>query len=166
MLVGVLILPLLLRYVPENRNRVALVFYVMAVLVITLGVRSFDNDSQVVLNPFRAYRIVIRAAVDGFKLGGLPMMRRCIGWYRKVIEDIGLNMLLFVPLGYLLPRVIKMDLGKMVLAGFILSLTIETTQLITHLGWFDTSDLLHNSLGTVIGFRYYKFLEKRKCSQS
>lgn len=117
----VLILPFLLRHIPESKeavNKAVLVAYIIAVLIITLGVRSFDNDSQVVLNPFRAYGIVIRAAVDGFKRGGLPMMWKYIGWYRKVIENIGLNVLLFVPLGYLLPRVMDMNWWKILLAVF------------------------------------------------
>ncbi len=45
---------------------------------------------------------------------------------------------------------------KVILLGLGSSLAIETTQLITHLGWFDTSDLMHNTLGTVLGYGLYK----------
>lgn len=45
---------------------------------------------------------------------------------------------------------------KVILLGLGSSLAIETTQLIMHLGWFDTSDLMHNTLGTVLGYGLYK----------
>ena len=48
------------------------------------------------------------------------------------------------------------------LCGFVLSLLIELTQLVTHLGMFDLDDLMNNSLGAFLGrlcftppFAYY-----------
>ena len=71
---------------------------------------------------------------------------------------MGLNVLLFVALGYLVPGVTALidRWWKVLLLGFAASLAIEATQLITHLGWFDTSDLLHNTLGALIGYGLYK----------
>ena len=68
-----------------------------------------------------------------------------------------LNVLLFMPLGYLIPlSYSKINRWwKVLLLGFTFSLLIETVQLITRLGWFDTSDLLHNTLGAVMGYWIY-----------
>ena len=181
-LVGVLVFPLLLATITGNRrnektesrraeneegkraiDKAVLAAYIIGVLIITLGIRNFDNDSQVVLNPLRAYGMIIRSATDGFKRGGWRMMWKYISWYKGVAEGVGLNILLFAPLGYLLPRVMKVNWPRVLLFGFGFSLLIEVTQLVTHLGWFDTSDLLHNTLGSVLGFLYYKFLEKHPC---
>ena len=38
------------------------------------------------------------------------------------------------------------------LCGFVLSLSIELTQLVTHLGMFDLDDLMNNSLGAFLGW--------------
>ena len=41
---------------------------------------------------------------------------------------------------------------RVVLCGFVLSLLIELTQLVTHLGMFDLDDLMNNSLGAFLGW--------------
>ena len=43
----------------------------------------------------------------------------------------------------------------MLLQGFLFSLLIGTVQLITRLGWFDASDLLHNTFGALIDYWIY-----------
>jgi glycopeptide antibiotics resistance protein len=75
-----------------------------------------------------------------------------------------LNVLLFMPLGYLIPLSFsKVDRWwQVLLIGFLFSLLIETVQLITRLGWFDASDLLHNTLGALIGYWIYcKWLREK-----
>ena len=84
----------------------------------------------------------------------------------ETLEGIILNILLFVPLGYMLPCIFKKlqkALRGVVLIGFFCSLLIETVQLITHLGWFDLDDLLNNTIGCVLGVTFYRvFLKERK----
>ncbi len=64
------------------------------------------------------------------------------------------NIVLFLPLGIILPLCfVKMrHTAWNALIGFLVSLGIETTQLITHRGLFETDDLIHNTLGTVLGY--------------
>lgn len=120
----------------------------------------------IALNPIRVYQLLVSSAEEGYKAGGLPGMWEHITWYRGMLESIGLNILLFMPLGYLLPGIIRMNWWKVLLIGFGFSILIKVMQTTTHLGWVDTSDLMHNTLGAVLGFVYYKLLEKHICSQS
>ena len=73
-----------------------------------------------------------------------------------------LNILMTIPLGFLLP-VIWSDfrsLKKVMLAVFLLSLTIETAQLFT--GWrlSATDDLIANTLGAMVGYFMFKVMLK------
>lgn len=76
------------------------------------------------------------------------------------------NLLGFVPFGMLLPLFLPWfrHLFKMVLAGFILSLGFEMTQLITGLGIWDVDDLILNTTGVVGGYLLFlpaAFIHKR-----
>lgn len=84
----------------------------------------------------------------------------------ETLEGIILNIMLFVPFGYMLPCLFKKlqkALWKVVLTGFFCSLITETIQFVTHLGWFDLDDLLNNTIGCILGVILYRvFLRERK----
>ena len=66
------------------------------------------------------------------------------------------NIILFVPIGFLLPAVTGWKkMWKTVVAGISFSLLIESIQLITLRGCFDVDDVILNCLGTVMGFGLY-----------
>lgn len=71
----------------------------------------------------------------------------------KLLFDIIANTIMLFPLGILAPLCIRKadDLKKVALTGFIVSLVIEVTQLITTRGYFEIDDLLHNTLGALVG---------------
>ena len=78
------------------------------------------------------------------------------------IEDIVqvyLNVVLFVPMGYLLPYVFDFFRRhirfRVILACFLISLAIENIQLITKLGFYDIDDLISNTIGGALGQRFY-----------
>lgn len=89
-------------------------------------------------------------------------------WSTSGWRNIILNILLFSPLGFLLPvwsrRLQK--LWRTVLCGFVFSLLIELVQLITLLGIFEVDDLINNTFGVLIGYGYgmlfLNFFYKRK----
>ena len=84
------------------------------------------------------------------------------------ITEIILNFLLFVPLGYLLP-VIEERMRfwwTILILGFGFSIAIEFTQLVTHMGCFDVSDLIHNTIGACTGFLLWKSFMKRNNEQA
>lgn len=168
MLLTLIIVGGLPRVIKVARNRkfdiAVTICYAVVVLVITLGTRLYDPENKIALNPFHEYAMIIRIFQTGFESGGIGRGLRRLWIYRHVIETIILNVLLFVPLGYLLPQCQnQMDSKwKIILVGFLCSLGIECTQLVTRLGWFDASDLLHNSLGALIGWKYYQRILKEK----
>ena len=97
---------------------------------------------RALLDPFHALKLFLKA-------DNVALLRRL-----QYLEGAGLNILLFVPFGYLLPLLWKRAdrWWKVVLCGFLLSLLIELIQLVTHLGMFDLDDLMNNSLGAFLGW--------------
>lgn len=77
------------------------------------------------------------------------------------------NVVLFMPLGVLVPFSTKRDIsirGTMA-AGFVASLSLEVAQLATGLGVFDVDDLILNTLGAALGWLLYRagrFLQEAK----
>ncbi len=80
------------------------------------------------------------------------------------IEDLLLNIILFMPLGFLLPYIWpKLNGWKTVLLACCISTTIETTQYLAHWGCLDIDDIVNNTLGACIGygcFKLYKYLAR------
>ena len=97
---------------------------------------------RALLDPFHALKLFLKA-------DNVALLRRL-----RSLEGAGLNILLFVPFGYLLPLLRKRadHWWKVVLCGFVLSLGIELIQLVTHLGMFDLDDLMNNTLGALLGW--------------
>ena len=61
------------------------------------------------------------------------------------------NILWFVPFGFLMKRITNMTVARIILLGFLLSLCIETMQLIFGTGVFEIDDLLLNTVGALLG---------------
>ncbi|MCR5060552.1 MAG: VanZ family protein [Saccharofermentans sp.] len=78
------------------------------------------------------------------------------------------NLLLFVPLGILVPVSFKKfdSFPKTVLAGFLISLAIELTQLVTPGRVTDVDDLIVNTLGAAVGYFIYALVKKAFCGKS
>ncbi len=88
-------------------------------------------------------------------------------------RNIILNILMFVPFGFLLPSafVFFRKFWKTYLAGFVVTLGIECSQLIFALGIFECDDIFNNFLGVMVGYGFYAIVrlvialaKKRKCS--
>nr|WP_312578117.1 VanZ family protein [Sedimentibacter sp.] len=79
-----------------------------------------------------------------------------------------LNMLLFVPLGIFLPIIHNKfyNIFMTLVLGFMITLIIESTQLLTGFGVFDIDDIFNNTLGTAVGYSLsmsaIEILHKRK----
>lgn len=65
-----------------------------------------------------------------------------------------LNILLFMPLGFLLPVYTDKlkKIYKVVPIGFLISLVIETIQYITKMGIFEIDDIFNNTVGVLLGY--------------
>jgi glycopeptide antibiotics resistance protein len=70
-----------------------------------------------------------------------------------------LNLILFIPLGYLLPYIFKFfraqALKRPIIASFLLSVLIENLQLMTKRGTYDTADIIANTIGSLFGSFLY-----------
>jgi glycopeptide antibiotics resistance protein len=125
-----------LRYLPE----IIFAVYIAAYIYLTLLSRS-EIDV-----PY----------VTGVELRPLAAIRRALRSGSVIpIRGIILNVLLFIPMGYLLPLIFK-KLRKhsaidVVLICLLISLATETLQLVFRVGWFDADDIINNTIGALIG---------------
>ena len=112
--------------------------------------------------PYIKYSIdLFKAAQRGLEFEGGVLSGILCGDVRvtswQSLKGMLLNILLFVPFGYLLPSLFPSKRWwQVILLGLVFSLTIELLQLITRLGYADVDDLINNTLGAAIGFLSYK----------
>ena len=67
-------------------------------------------------------------------------------------QDVIINIVAFIPIGLLVGLIAdKYRVLKALFTGFLFSLFVEATQLISNRGVFDVDDLFNNSLGALIG---------------
>ncbi|MEG1525360.1 MAG: VanZ family protein [Clostridia bacterium] len=73
------------------------------------------------------------------------------------------NILMFLPLGFLLPPLSKRlnSLFAVLLCALTFSLLIECTQYFSRTGIFELDDLFHNTLGAVLGYCIYVALTEK-----
>ena len=77
------------------------------------------------------------------------------------IINLGGNVILFIPLGFFLPRVFP-ALGKFwrtILTTTLIITAVELTQLFTLLGSCDVDDLILNVMGAALGYVFHKLLK-------
>lgn len=78
------------------------------------------------------------------------------GSFSSLLQILG-NVMLFVPWGFLLPYMWKrMRVFFHILsASILLTLSIEVMQFITRRGLFELDDLVHNTIGGILGYLIY-----------
>ena len=76
-----------------------------------------------------------------------------------------LNVIMLLPLGIFLPLVYgkKIDWKVGLLIGFCISFSIELMQLILCRGMFDVDDIIHNSLGFLMGILINNRILRKSC---
>jgi glycopeptide antibiotics resistance protein len=124
---------------------VLLIGYLFLVFALTNLGRGANYDGWINLNILSGY-------IDAWN-----------DWSLLAFQLIVFNVILFIPLGILLPLLSrKLDSLKAVcLIALGFTLFIEFFQLLTHTGIFELDDILHNTLGGVLGllvFRAFKEL--------
>lgn len=87
--------------------------------------------------------------------------REKLGMEAFVLNVFG-NIIGFVPCGFFLPIVSRRGRKwyNAILLCFALSLCIEMTQLVCHVGSFDVDDLFLNTLGGAFGYLIYRIVQK------
>lgn len=113
-------------------DKVALI-YVAFILLVTLFIREVGSGGKLAWTPLWSWREVL------------------LHHDLRLLWQILLNVLLFVPLGMLLAWNRKWRVRAIVSIGFGLSMCIELCQLVFQLGLFEWDDILHNGIGCILG---------------
>lgn len=66
------------------------------------------------------------------------------------------NVIMFIPMGYFLQMLQKKRWKEIAVAAVLVSLGIELMQYITTLGIFEVDDVIHNTIGALLGYLVYK----------
>ena len=123
-------------------SKVLLIGYIAFVFSSTVIFRPISREIEIQWVPFYSY------------------YRAYNGAYHLYIENV-LNIFLFVPIGVLFFFSLKRRRGRFpVLFGFCMSLIIELLQLTENKGECEIDDLIHNTLGCLIGFEICKMFDK------
>ena len=134
--------------------------YLIAIIYLAFISREPAPYLRYSINPFGAARRGLEFG-GGLISGLLHGDVKVTNW--TSLEGIILNILLFIPFGYLLPSLFpKLRWWQVILLGLAFSLTIELLQLITKLGFADVDALINNTLGAAIGWLCYKLTLKDK----
>lgn len=109
--------------------------YVFFVLYITVISRHRLGHSSLNINPLWDYMVL----------------------NNRIISEIILNILLFLPIGFFVGCIFpSLNVWKICALGAGFSLTIELTQLLTERGICNISDVVHNTLGCMMGYGFYR----------
>ena len=135
--------------------------YILGNLYFTLFSRTMDSGQHLELQPFRTYGRLfeedkVKSTANGF---AALFLRNTLP-----IEGLVLNILLYYPLGYILLVLFpKLKPKYVILIGCFCSIVTEICQYVLKLGWCETDDVIHNTVGTAIGvwvrqqqFKYHK----------
>lgn len=116
--------------------RLLLLFEIYTILSATLLRRSAFVGDHLNLYPFWTLRYAW-------------INHSWLHWY-----NIAGNMLLFLPLGFLLPAAFTLfkQMRRVLLAGLALSVLVEIIQYVTHLGLCELDDMINNTYGTLLGY--------------
>ncbi len=145
-----------------------LIIYGGGVLWLTL-VNRFELDvARVRFEPFYVIRLLANCALKTKKFPSYVCkhaLKNSKSLFDSIhatpIEDLLLNIILFMPLGFLLPYMWpKFNFCKTLLLAFCLSTLIEITQYIAHWGCLDIDDIINNTLGACVGYTCWVLYNK------
>lgn len=122
--------------------------YYFLVLCSTVICRTASVSKRLELKPFYNY-VDIWNGVD----------------FKRTLMEVLLNVALFVPIGFLLGGIIPKGFLKVLLSGCLLSIMIELLQLASGRGLCETNDVVHNTIGCMLGYAAAMVLKKRFASE-
>ena len=134
--------------------------YVFGNMYCTTFSRVIGSGVTVELRPFMSIIRLFNEPVEG---GGKVV--GFFAWFMSgsaPVAGLILNILLYYPLGYLLPILFpKLKSKHVILIGCLCSIATEATQYLLKMGWCETDDVIHNTLGTAIGVWVWHLQSKR-----
>ena len=127
----------------------------LALLVYFLFFAEFFGRTDAALREDYAYNL------EPFKeISRFWTYRDKLGMWAFLLNVVG-NVAAFMPCGFFLPVISRRSRKwyNTFLLSFLLSLTIETIQLVFKVGSFDVDDLFLNTLGGILGFIMYRIVQ-------
>ena len=111
--------------------------YLSFIFCTTILFRDKTEEIHYVLDPFWSYYVLDN----------------------RLLAEIILNVLLFIPIGFLVCCGLrKKGLLKIMGISCCISLAIEILQLVTRRGVFNIDDVIHNTIGGIIGYGIYRLV--------
>ena len=84
------------------------------------------------------------------------------GYLLEMVAENLLNVVLFLPVGILLGcSVWRMTWKRALLIGLVLSIAIEVLQFMFKKGFCEVDDVMHNALGSLVGYGIYKMVTQK-----
>ncbi len=157
-----------------NAEEVVTILVLLMLVAVLAGMTTapFQHKRRMVFLPMLLFWLftILSATYFGRLETATGRLRLEIFWTIKKawVEHQGLywyyiigNILLFVPLGFLLPLSVKQleNVWAVTLTGVGLSLAVELLQYLTGTGLFELDDLFHNTLGTFSGYQIFVILK-------
>ncbi|MCR5573866.1 MAG: VanZ family protein [Bacteroidaceae bacterium] len=99
--------------------------------------------------------LIFRESSDTMRYFFLPFGSYDVLNY-NIIAQLILNVLLFVPIGFLLGTFNGISWMQVIKIGCLLSVMIEILQLLTRRGVFNIDDVIHNIIGCAIGYGIFR----------
>lgn len=81
----------------------------------------------------------------------------------EIIEEILMNIVMFIPVGILVAIYSKgksVSIKNPLMVGFLVSCLIEILQLLLCRGCCETNDIIHNTIGCVLGYAVYRLVDR------
>ena len=127
---------------------VVFIIYMAVLLWAALVSRNEGYNCTVNFSPLYSYRFTLRV-YNSFDV------------YKQIVD----NVLVFIPFGLLFPAACKTKhskkgYGSVVLAGFLLSLVIETVQFVFTIGFSELDDVINNTWGCIAGCGAYALSDR------
>ncbi len=135
--------------------RCLLIAYCMAVFYYTILGREAQGEAKCDLVPFSSWRTLMSVPYYGH------------GEY--ILKEIIVNMLMLFPLciaTFVIPQNLRFKLPDYIICilfGGSFSVVIEVFQYVTHTGLCETDDVIHNTLGIILGCLFVKLLQNIRC---
>lgn len=163
-------------YLKSNYSDVPVAFYVLLLAVFSVGVIiSFMKYGK--KKGFRVFALVVLIEIIVLMLAATVFLRETdsnVGcnfipfWsYRMPTKDLQysmymeniMNVLMFIPLGFSLGCAFKNIGWKwMIVVALSLSVIIEVMQYVFKKGYAEVDDVIHNTLGCIIGYGLYMLI--------
>lgn len=120
-------------------KRVLLLAYMSVIIYVTLFMRVQYQLRSINLRPFWSYAFLYR-----------PDIR----W------QIYMNIFLFIPFGFILRWNYNLGIFHIFLIGMAFSGVMEAVQYIFGLGMCEIDDVIHNTIGSMLGYGYYRLMKR------